>query len=209
MPTPIQNFDGVNNINGVLPPDTNGDVGANHYMQWVNLSFAIWDKNCVAALRRRSREPRSSPGDPHCGTANSGDPVTIYDQYAGRWIAGQFVIDRARPTTCASRSRPRATRPALGAPTSSSSTRRTSPTTRSSASGRPERVHDDRQPVPAIGFGGVGIWAFERDQMIASASGALRLSGHERHRPYLPSMLPADADGDTPPPTDAPAPFVA
>jgi len=44
MPSPIQNFEGLNNVNGVLPPDTNGDVGPNHYLQWVNLSFAIWDK---------------------------------------------------------------------------------------------------------------------------------------------------------------------
>ena len=27
MPAPIANFDGVNNINGVMPPDTEGEVG--------------------------------------------------------------------------------------------------------------------------------------------------------------------------------------
>ena len=41
MPSTLVNFEGVNNRNGVLPPDTNGDVGLNHYVQWVNLSFAI------------------------------------------------------------------------------------------------------------------------------------------------------------------------
>ena len=44
MPAPIQNFDGVANMCGCLPPDTNGDVGPNHYMQWVNLHFAIYTK---------------------------------------------------------------------------------------------------------------------------------------------------------------------
>ena len=38
-PAPIVNFDGVGNIDGVYPPDTNGDVGPNHYVQWVNLAF--------------------------------------------------------------------------------------------------------------------------------------------------------------------------
>src|SRR5262245_13597978 len=35
MPSPIQNFDGIARICGCLPPDTEGDVGPNHYMQWV------------------------------------------------------------------------------------------------------------------------------------------------------------------------------
>ena len=42
MPSTTTNFEGVNNIDGVLPPDTNGDVGPNNYVQWVNLSLAIW-----------------------------------------------------------------------------------------------------------------------------------------------------------------------
>ena len=42
---PCRAFDGVSNVNGVLPPDTNGDVGPNHYVQWVNLSFAIYSKS--------------------------------------------------------------------------------------------------------------------------------------------------------------------
>ena len=33
IPLPIQNFEGVNNVDGVLPPDTEGDVGPNHYVQ--------------------------------------------------------------------------------------------------------------------------------------------------------------------------------
>ena len=45
LAAPTVNFDGVNNLNGVLPPDTNGDVGPNHYVQWVNLSFAIYNKS--------------------------------------------------------------------------------------------------------------------------------------------------------------------
>ena len=48
MPAALANFDGVGNVNGVLPPDTNGDIGYDsgsgnkYYMQWVNLSFQIW-----------------------------------------------------------------------------------------------------------------------------------------------------------------------
>ena len=41
---PNLNFNGVGNVNGVTPPDTDGDVGPDHYFQMINLSFAIWDK---------------------------------------------------------------------------------------------------------------------------------------------------------------------
>lgn len=34
MPPPIVNFEGVDNRNFVLPPDTEGDIGPNHYMLW-------------------------------------------------------------------------------------------------------------------------------------------------------------------------------
>ncbi len=53
---PLQSFDGVSNVNGVLPPDTNGDVGPNHYVQWVNLSFAIYSKSGHIIIWTRRRQ---------------------------------------------------------------------------------------------------------------------------------------------------------
>ena len=44
MPSPIENFDGISNQCGCYPPDTEGDVGPNHYMEWVNLHYAIYSK---------------------------------------------------------------------------------------------------------------------------------------------------------------------
>jgi hypothetical protein len=44
IPTPVQSVEGIGNVNGVLPPDTNGDVGPNHFVQWVNLSLAVYSK---------------------------------------------------------------------------------------------------------------------------------------------------------------------
>ena len=40
----ILNFDGLGDINLVIPPDPNGDVGPDHYVLTVNLVFAIYDK---------------------------------------------------------------------------------------------------------------------------------------------------------------------
>jgi len=35
------------NTDSVLPPDPNGDVGPNHYVQWVNPHFTIYNKSGV------------------------------------------------------------------------------------------------------------------------------------------------------------------
>src|SRR5436305_12892149 len=45
MPNPDLTFDGVNNNCSCLPPDTNGDVGPNHYVQTVNVHYRIFDKS--------------------------------------------------------------------------------------------------------------------------------------------------------------------
>ncbi len=90
---PIRNFDGVGNVNGVWPPDTDGDVGPDHYFQMINLSFAIFNKE---------GELLYGPVDnstlwngfigPWTGT-NDGDPIVIYDELADRWMATQFAVN--------------------------------------------------------------------------------------------------------------------
>ena len=41
----VQNFDGMPNLCNCAPPDTDGDVGPNHYFQMANLSFQIFNKS--------------------------------------------------------------------------------------------------------------------------------------------------------------------
>ncbi len=87
-----QNFAGQINASGVAPPDTDGDVGLNHYMQMVNLSMQIWDKNGNSLY---GPVPSSTLWDgfegPWTGT-NDGDPIVLYDEYSDRWIATQFSL---------------------------------------------------------------------------------------------------------------------
>ncbi len=92
MPSPIQNWEGVDNVSGVLPPDTNGDVGLNHYMQWVNLTLAIWDKQGHLVYGPVDGNTIWQGFGGPCDACNDGDPVVIYDRYADRWVISQFVI---------------------------------------------------------------------------------------------------------------------
>ena len=92
MPAPIVNFEGVNNINGVYPPDTQGDVGPNHYIQWVNLSFAIYSKTGTLLYGPASGNTLWSGFGAPCQTTNDGDPITLYDPLADRWLMSQFAL---------------------------------------------------------------------------------------------------------------------
>jgi len=95
---PLLSVDGVGNVNGVLPPDTDGDVGPDHYFQMINLSFAIFDKqgNNIYGPVDNSTLWSGFIG-PWTGT-NDGDPIVLYDELADRWIATQFAIHTSNDT---------------------------------------------------------------------------------------------------------------
>lgn len=91
-PTPLVNFEGINNRNGVLPPDTQGDVGPNNYIQMVNLSFQIWDKNGNSLFGPANNSVLwNGFNDPWDGS-NDGDPIVLYDELADRWLFSQFAL---------------------------------------------------------------------------------------------------------------------
>ena len=92
---PIQNFEGVGNLDGVMPPDTQGDVSNDKYLQVVNSRYAIYSKTGTVIL---AGTPLSTIWSgipaPYNGT-NDGDPIVLWDQAAQRWIISQFSL----PTT--------------------------------------------------------------------------------------------------------------
>jgi hypothetical protein len=79
-------------IYGAMPPDPNGDVGGNYYVQWVNFAFAIYNKNTgnkVYGPVPGSTLWKGFGGA--CANTNDGDPVVAFDPLAGRWVMGQFA----------------------------------------------------------------------------------------------------------------------
>jgi hypothetical protein len=77
------------------PPDTNGAVGATQYVQWVNESFAVFDKTTgTRVLGPVAGNTLFKPlGATHpCAVHNDGDPIAQYDKIANRWIMTQFSV---------------------------------------------------------------------------------------------------------------------
>jgi hypothetical protein len=88
-PIPGVNFAGIA-FTGPRPPDTIGDVGLNHYIQMVNVQIAIFSKTgtLLAPPVAVSTIWTGFPGN--CSSQNAGDPVVVYDRAADRWVISQF-----------------------------------------------------------------------------------------------------------------------
>jgi hypothetical protein len=82
----------ADNVIGHIPPDTVGDVGPNHYVQQVNTAVAVFSK---AGTRLAGPVDFTSffaafPPTSACRTSAGGDPITLYDPLAGRWMLSSF-----------------------------------------------------------------------------------------------------------------------
>ncbi|MEJ2596316.1 MAG: hypothetical protein P8100_14600, partial [bacterium] len=94
-PEILQNFGGVRNSDNdynVIPPDTDGDVGPDHYFQMVNLSFAVYDKEGNELYGPVNNSTLWSGFTGPWTGQNDGDPIILYDEQADRWIASQFAL---------------------------------------------------------------------------------------------------------------------
>jgi len=111
-PLPSHNFDGVGNgFSGpqgtftvkVAPPDTNGAVGPQDFVQIVNTDFAVFNKDpargTVGSVRYGPVQVNTlwSGFGGNCQTDNDGDPIAMYDSIANRWLISQFAITNPNP----------------------------------------------------------------------------------------------------------------
>lgn len=76
----------------LVPPDPNGDVGPNHYVQIVNASVAVFSKTGSVLLGPVRINTLWSGFGGACETYDNGDPIVQYDQLADRWLVSQFTI---------------------------------------------------------------------------------------------------------------------
>lgn len=85
---PTVNFEGMTESNsGSNPPDVNGDIGKDFYVEVVNATFfRVYDKtgqpvsNIISANTIWSQVQQSS----------AGDPILLYDQEVDRWLLTEF-----------------------------------------------------------------------------------------------------------------------
>ncbi len=203
LPGPIVTFDGIQNSDnssefGFIfnPPDTCGDVGPNHYVQMVNTLFEVFNKSGTSLLGPMPLSDLFTSVGAPCSNTDDGDPIVLYDPLADRWLLSQFVV--AEPShQCIAISQ-------TSNPTGA------------------YFVYDFQHPLnkfgdyPKLGvwpdayymmvnqfnlpstFRGVGVFAFERDQMLLGNNADFVYFDLESN-PALFGILPADVDGPAPP----------
>ncbi|MEO8669960.1 MAG: hypothetical protein ABI411_01520 [Tahibacter sp.] len=93
-PSTIVSFTGLTRAlgGGGTPPDTNGDVSPTHYIEWINTSWAIFNKTTGALISGPTAGNSFFAGfGGACQTSNSGDPIALWDDRAQRWVMSQFT----------------------------------------------------------------------------------------------------------------------
>ena len=83
------------------PPDTNASVGATQVVEWVNESFAVFNKTTGALVYGPAAGNTLWAGfGGGCQTNNDGDPIVHYDRIANRWIFTQFSVSTTPYLQC-------------------------------------------------------------------------------------------------------------
>jgi hypothetical protein len=95
-PAPIASFEGLDfaGWGAGHPPDTNGDVGPQYYIQTVNTAIGVYDKvsgTRVAAFTFNTFMSQGHFGN-LCDTNNFGDPIVVYDTFEDRWVITDFAF---------------------------------------------------------------------------------------------------------------------
>jgi hypothetical protein len=196
--TTILNFEGVGNVNGLNPPDTDGDAGPDYYFQTINSSYAIFNK---AGVKIFGPFTNSSVWNGMPNNSNDGDAIVLYDENADRWLFSQFsfpnfpngpyfqmiaVSQTPDPTGAWYRWQFEFDvfndYPKFGI--------------------WPDGYYMTCNHINQVGgpFSGNGAYAYDRDAMLAGDPGAQRISFTLPYgAPGFLTMLPSDCDGTFPP----------
>lgn len=200
-PSPHVAFDGVPNVNGLLPPDPTGEVGPDHYVQWVNASLAVFSRDGRLLYGPAGGNTLWRGFGGPCETRNDGDPIVQYDQLADRWLLSQFSIPgrTAGYHQCVAVS---ATGDPLGAWYRYDflvSTRKMNDYPKFGV--WPDGYYlSFNQFTNGTSWGGAGVAVLERDRLLAGDPGA-RMIVRDLYAvdQNLGGLLPADLDGAAPP----------
>jgi len=204
-------FDGLSNLSGVNPPDPNGDIGPNHYVQMVNSRFQIFTRAGVSVFGPANINTLFAGFGGSCQTQNAGDPVVLYDQLADRWLVSQFTGTGPTFFNCVALS-------TSSDPTGTYyryafSTGANFPDYPKYGVGSNSYFISTREFVGSGGpFAGIGAYALNRAQMLAGNPTPQVVSfilppGTQRFRTG-DGLLPADLDGRRLPPPNSPHYFV-
>ncbi|HMG54220.1 MAG TPA: hypothetical protein VK601_12075, partial [Kofleriaceae bacterium] len=99
IPSPITTFEGMGvGLPGFTvqsaPPDTDGDIGPDHYVQIVNSGVTIFNRTGTPVLGPvLTKTFFANFNNSACQSTNDGDGIVRYDRIANRWVISQFSVN--------------------------------------------------------------------------------------------------------------------
>jgi hypothetical protein len=181
------------------PPDPNGAVGPNNFVEIVNESFAVFNKSGTPIYGPVATNTLWSGFGGGCQTNDDGDATVAYDRLADRWIISQFSVSTTPFLQCVAVSR-------TGDPTGAYarySFQYSNFPDYPKLGVWPDAYYDTYNMFNAAGtsFLGPQVCAFDRAKMLAGTAATqqcVTLSS------TYGSLLPSDLDGPTAPPAGKP-----
>jgi uncharacterized repeat protein (TIGR01451 family) len=211
LTSPLVSFAGQ--TSPFTPPDPNGDVGPNDYVQMVNSQIQIWNKQGTSLAGPTNinqlwvNGTTAGTGFDQCRNQNAGDPIVLYDQQADRFMISQFTNPNS------------ATGPGGTFPMCIAYSQTGDPTGNwflyqfnlpRSQDYMKFGIWPDGLYMSTWEGGSVGAYVFDRGQMLSGSPATFQsfsvpaaggVDGRGRR------IVPADWDGANPPPPGAPNPF--
>lgn len=216
---PEVSFDGLSNQNNaasfgfqVSPPDTNGDIGPNHYVQMSNLLVRVFNKAGAPVTQPFRLSSLFQDLGGQCAAEDAGDPVVLYDPLSDRWVLTQFAF----ATTAAPPYHECFAISQTPDPTGSYflfdfvTPGANFPDYPKLGVWSDAYYMTTNQFLNGATFNGAGIFAFERAKMVAGDPTAAMVYVNLNTTDFpegIGGMLPADVDGLTPPPLGVPGVF--
>lgn len=215
MPTPSLSFDGLANYDNItaynaviIPPDTIGEVGPNHYVQAINALVRIFDKNGNALTPPFRLSQLFASLGTVCAARDDGEPIVVYDPLADRWILSQYcnAFPPFRQMIAVSQT---------GDPTGAYFVYEfVMPNIRLNDFAKfgvwPDGYYMSTEEFTGADFSGQGMFAFDRGKMLVGDPTASYIY-FSRDAPAATrrgNLLPSDLDGLRPPAAGSPNVFV-
>ena len=206
-PTPGVAFDGIGQgftgpagtftVNSA-PPDPNGAVGPNHYVETVNTDFAIFTKAGTPIYGPVPIFTLWAGFGGGCQVNNDGDPTVIYDKLADRWIIQQFSVTTTPYLLCVAVS---TTSDPTGSYNRYSFNYTNFPDYPKLAAWPDAYYVTTNDFANGSTFAGARVCAMDRSKMIAGTAATLICFTTST---AYGGLLPSDLDGKTPPPAGSP-----
>jgi subtilisin-like proprotein convertase family protein len=216
-PTPSLFFGGLTSDDNaaafgsrVMPPDTIGDVGPNHYVQMVNLLFRVFDKAGNPLTPKLTLGSLWATISGACANSNDGDPIVLYDPLADRWLLSQFCTV-ANPFNHQLIAISKTSDPAGAYFLYDFMMPNNKFNDYPKFGVWPDAYYmtDNQFNQAGTAFLGAGAFAFDRAKMLAGDPTASYIYVDiENGNPDIGGVLPSDLDGLTPPPPGTPNYFV-